>query len=71
MQHYGLYRVQKSVFAGYLDLERRLNLAEKFDLYISSDNDNIVLIPICKNCEESIFIEGFTEIPQIKDFDFV
>lgn len=70
LQHYGLYRVQKSVFAGHLDLERRLDLVDKFELYISSDNDNIILIPLCKSCEDSIFIEGFTEIPQIRDFDF-
>ena len=38
---------------------------------ISSDNDNIVLIPTCKSCEDSIIIEGFTELPEKKDFEFV
>lgn len=66
-----MYRIQKSVFAGYLNLEKRIELVDKFELYISSDNDNIVLIPICKTCEDSIIIEGFTELPEKKDFEFV
>ena len=36
LQHYGLRRIQKSVFCRFLSIEERLNLASEFDFFISS-----------------------------------
>lgn len=63
LQHYGLYRLQKSVFIGYLELESMLDLAEEFEKFLSSDKDSIVLFPLCKSCRESISLEGNAPIP--------
>ena len=37
LQHFGLRRVQKSVFSGFLELEERLDLASAFDEFLSCD----------------------------------
>ena len=54
LQHFGLHRIQKSVFIGYLDLESRLDLSENFELYLSSDKDS---------CKDSILLSGDVELP--------
>lgn len=64
LQHYGLKRLQKSVFAGYLELQERLDLAEDVETYLSSDKDSIILFPLCENCKQSILIQGNAEIPK-------
>lgn len=45
LQHYGLRRIQKSVFCGFLSIDERLNLASEFDFFLSSKQDSIILIP--------------------------
>ena len=37
LQHFGLRRVQTSVFSGFLELEVRLDLASAFDEFLSCD----------------------------------
>ena len=37
LQHFGLRRVQKSVFSGFLELEERLDFASAFDEFLSCD----------------------------------
>lgn len=63
LQHFGLKRLQKSVFIGELDLNSRLDLSEDFNLYLSSPKDSIILIPLCGSCRDSIFVEGDVSIP--------
>ena len=73
LMHFGLYRIQKSLFAGNLNLNDRFNLNEDMHMYLSSKNDNIIIIPVCKSCKE--FITQFSDIsislPEKKDFEFV
>lgn len=64
LRHYGLKRLQKSVFMGYLELKDRLDLAEDVETYLSSDSDSIVIFPICESCKSSILLQGDVDIPQ-------
>lgn len=64
LQYYGLKRLQKSVFIGYLEPDERLNLANDVETYLSSDNDSIVIFPVCESCKKSILIQGDADIPQ-------
>ena len=40
LQHFGLRRVQKSVFSGFLELEERLDLASAFDEFLSCEGQH-------------------------------
>lgn len=64
LQSYGLYRIQKSVFAGYLSIDDRLDLAEESESFLSSDNDSIIIFPLCKSCKDSILYVGEVYIPE-------
>lgn len=64
LQSYGLYRIQKSVFAGHLSLDERLNLADETESFLSSDNDSIIIFPLCKSCRDSILYDGEVYIPE-------
>lgn len=64
LQSYGLYRIQKSVFAGHLSVNERLDLADESESFLSSDNDSIIIVPVCKNCKESILYQGEVYIPE-------
>lgn len=64
LQSYGLYRIQKSVFAGHITLDERLDLADETESFLSSDNDSIIIIPVCKNCKNSILYSGEVYIPE-------
>ncbi|WP_232229056.1 CRISPR-associated endonuclease Cas2 [Methanobrevibacter wolinii] len=68
LRYYGLRRIQKSVFSGMLSIDERFDLAEEFELYLSSDHDSIILIPLCENCNESIFIEGDLKLPKNEEY---
>lgn len=69
LQHFGLKRLQKSVFIGYLETDDRLDLAGDVETYLSSDNDSIVIFPLCESCKNSILIQGEADIPQ-KDLTY-
>ena len=64
LQFFGLKRIQKSVFIGYLEMKDRLDLAEDLDKYLSNETDSIIILPLCGNCKDSIFIAGDADIPQ-------
>ena len=64
LQYFGLKRLQKSVFIGYLETEDRLDLANEVETYLSSDSDSIVIFPVCGSCRDSILIQGNANIPQ-------
>ena len=64
LQYYGLKRIQKSVFIGYLELNERLYLAEEIEVYLSNETDSIIIFPMCGSCKESILISGDADIPQ-------
>lgn len=64
LQYYGLKRLQKSVFIGYLDVKERMDLASEVDSYLSSDSDSVVVFPVCESCKNSILIQGDAEIPK-------
>ena len=71
LQHYGLRRIQKSVFCGFLSIDERLNLASEFDFFLSSKQDSIILIPACESCLDSVFIEGDLIPPQKWEYAFL
>ena len=64
LQYFGLKRMQKSVFIGYLEADERLKLADDLDTFISGDSDSIVIFPVCESCKSSILLQGDAEIPQ-------
>ena len=64
LQYFGLKRLQKSVFIGYMELQERLDLADELEMYLSNDKDSIVIFPICETCKNSILLEGDADIPQ-------
>ena len=64
LQYFGLKRLQKSVFIGYIETEDRLDLANEVKTYLSSDSDSIVIFPVCGSCREYILIQGDASIPQ-------
>lgn len=48
-QHYGLRRIQNSLYAGDLNNDERKDLCENISKIIR-ENDNVLIIPICQNC---------------------
>lgn len=64
LQYYGLKRLQKSVFIGYLETNDRLDLANDVETYLSSDSDSIVIFPLCGNCKNIILVQGNADIPE-------
>ena len=64
LQYYGLKRIQKSVFIGYLQLNERLDLADEIEIYLSGDSDSIIIFPLCRNCKDSILLVGDADIPK-------
>lgn len=64
LQYFGLKRIQKSVFMGYLDTDERLDLAEDIETYLSKETDSIIIMPLCENCKNSILLVGDADIPQ-------
>lgn len=64
LQFYGLKRLQKSVFIGYLEAKERLDLANDLETYLSKDTDSIIIFPLCESCKSSILLVGDADIPQ-------
>ena len=64
LQHFGLKRIQKSVFIGYLEAKERLDLANDIETYLSKDTDSIIILPSCESCKNSNLLVGDAEIPQ-------
>ena len=64
LQFFGLKRLQKSVFIGYLEIKDRLDLAEDLEKFLSNETDSIVMFPLCENCKSSIYLVGDADIPQ-------
>ncbi|MDR1820387.1 MAG: CRISPR-associated endonuclease Cas2 [Methanobrevibacter sp.] len=56
LRHHGFYRIQKSVFAGDITLDERLDLIDNVEMYLSSERDSIIVVPICESCKDSIVI---------------
>lgn len=64
LQYYGLKRLQKSVFIGYLEAKERLELADDLETYLSKDSDSIIIFPLCESCKNSILLVGDADIPK-------
>lgn len=48
-QHYGLRRIQNSLYARDLNNDERKDLCENISKIIR-ENDNVLIIPICQSC---------------------
>lgn len=64
LRHFGLKRLQKSVFVGYLEINERLELADELDSFLSKETDSIIILPMCENCKNSILLVGDANIPR-------
>jgi len=73
LRSFGLYRIQKSVFAGELALSDRKDLSTEIEFFLSSDRDSIFIIPICESCKKDIEMYSEQEIflPEDKEFRFI
>ena len=49
LQHYGLRKIQSSLYAGDLSNGERKDLSEYISQIIRK-NDSVLIIPICENC---------------------
>ena len=49
LQHFGLRKIQSSLYVGELENNEREMMAESIDEIIR-ENDSLLIIPICKNC---------------------
>lgn len=49
LQHYGLRKIQSSLYAGQLDNNERNELSESI-FEIIRDSDNVLIMPICQSC---------------------
>lgn len=49
LQHYGLRKIQSSLYAGDLNNNERKNLSENISEFIK-DTDNVLIIPVCQTC---------------------
>ncbi|MDR3291961.1 MAG: CRISPR-associated endonuclease Cas2 [Methanobrevibacter sp.] len=70
LRHFGFYRIQKSVFVGNLNLNKRMELMEDIEIHLSSDRDSIMLFPICESCKDSIEICSDYEISLDHQLEF-
>lgn len=52
------YRVQKSVFEGYISKEAIHECQRKIDTIINQEKDSVRIYPLCKECEEKAVIKG-------------
>lgn len=73
LRHFGLYRVQKSFFAGNLNLTERINLADELEIFLSSSKDSIILFSLCEGCKSSIniFSQRNISLPEESEFKFI
>ena len=49
LQHYGLRKIQSSLYAGDLNNNERRELCENISEIIR-ENDNMLVIPVCQSC---------------------
>ncbi len=71
LRHYGLKRIQKSVFSGYLDQEKRNKIKNEIEENILSEKDSIIQLEICENCKDRITAIGNNKIPSDKEEEYM
>ena len=49
LQHYGLRKIQSSLYVGDLDLNERKDLITNIN-QIVKNTDNVLIIPLCQSC---------------------
>jgi CRISPR-associated protein Cas2 len=52
------YRVQESVFEGFLSKDAVAELKDKLEKIIDRETDSVRLYPLCKDCEKKVKIMG-------------
>jgi len=63
------YRVQKSVFEGFLSKESLEECAGKLEKIINKEEDSVRFYPLCKDCEKKVFIKGIGTF--IEEVDYI
>ena len=57
LQHYGLRKIQSSLYAGDLNNSERNDLSENISQIIR-ENDSVVIIPVCEKCYSKMLTAG-------------
>lgn len=70
LRHFGLHRIQKSGFLGNLNHDKRMQLEETLNDYISGIKDSIYVVPICKELSK-IFSKREIELENKFNFKIV
>lgn len=68
LQHYGLTRIQKSVFISTIDTKDKKYMIKELEKEKISDKDSIIIATFCKKCENNIIIIGDKELPKDEEF---
>lgn len=66
LRHYGLKRIQKSVFSGYLNQTKREMIKNEIKNNILSKKDSIIQLEVCNSCKDQITKFGNAQIPAKK-----
>ena len=70
LRHYGLIRIQKSAFSGYLNHDKRLMIKKEIESNILSPKDSILQLEICENCKQNITQLGNSQIPSNEEKEY-
>ncbi|MEW6035033.1 MAG: CRISPR-associated endonuclease Cas2 [Candidatus Micrarchaeota archaeon] len=68
-KNYGLSRVQKSSFLGFLSPNKAEMLALEFDELLS-EGDAVFIIPTCRSCAKEKIIVGHLDEEKVRERDF-
>lgn len=59
---FGLFRVQKSVFFGELEVDKIDYILEKIEEILNDENktehDSVLILPVCKSCLSKVLVAG-------------
>lgn len=70
-KNYGLNRMQKSAFVGYLTKNKAEMLMGEVAKYIDLQNDCIFLLPACRNCFSQKLIKGKFDKKIVEKVNFI
>lgn len=73
LRHFGLHRIQKSIFLGNLALDEIEDMSQDMDEFLSSDNDSIIIIPLHEKSKNLIITISYEDIliDRYMDFEIV
>lgn len=70
LQHFGLHRIQKSIFICHLSLDEIEDISQDMDGFLSSDNDSIIIIPLYEKSKNLVITISYEDISIDRNMDF-